>query len=75
MIHLGRAFKNVFAGIAEYPTLKKKGRYDHFTLTNDPFAIKGSRGNTPKLGWVPMHEPLRFMGKVIEGIVSQIAGS
>ena len=73
IIHLGQAFKNFFAGIAEYPTFKKKGRHDSFTLTNDQFAIKGSRVHIPKLGWVRMHEPLRFIGKVVEGTVSRTA--
>jgi len=73
IIHLGQAFKNFFAGIAEYPTFKKKGRHDSFTLTNDQFALKGSRVHIPKLGWVRMHEPLRFIGKVVEGTVSRTA--
>ena len=73
IIHLGQAFKNFFAGIAEYPTFKKKGRHDSFTLTNDQFTINGSRVHIPKLGWVRMHEPLRFIGKVVEGTVSRTA--
>ena len=71
--HLGQAFKNFFAGIAEYPTFKKKGRHDSFTLTNDQFTVKGQKVHIPKLGWVRMHEPLRFIGKVVEGTVSRTA--
>lgn len=73
VIHLGQAFKNFFAGTAEYPTFKKKGRHDSFTLTNDQLAIKGSRVHIPKLGWVRMHETVRFVGKVVEGTVSRTA--
>ena len=73
IIHLGQAFKNFFKGIAEYPKFKKKGRHDSFTLTNDQFSIKGSRVHIPKLGWVRMHETLRFVGKVVEGTVSRTA--
>jgi hypothetical protein len=40
IIHLGQAFKNYWAGIAEYPTFKTKGRHDSFTLGNDQLAIK-----------------------------------
>ncbi|AUW94436.1 transposase [Sulfobacillus thermotolerans] len=73
IMHLGQAFKNFFAGIAEYPTFKKKGRHDSFTLTNDPFTVKGQKVHIPKLGWVRMHEPLRFIGTVVAGTVSRTA--
>ncbi|AUW94971.1 hypothetical protein BXT84_14255 [Sulfobacillus thermotolerans] len=73
IMHLGQAFKNFFAGIAEYPTFKKKGRHDSFTLTNDPFTVKGQKVHIPKLGWVRMHEPLRFLGTVVAGTVSRTA--
>ncbi len=73
IMHLGQAFKNFFKGTAEYPTFKKKGRHDNFTLTNDQFAIKGPRVHIPKLGSVRMHEPVRFVGKVVEGTISRTA--
>ena len=73
IIHLGNAFKKFFAGIAEYPTFKKKGRHDSLTLTNDQFTVKGQKVHIPKLGWVRMHESLRFVGKVREGTVSRTA--
>lgn len=72
IIHWGQAFQNFFAGTAEYPTFKKKGRHS-FTLTNDQFTVKGRKVHIPKLGWVRMHEPLRFIGKVVEGTVSRTA--
>jgi putative transposase len=73
IMHLGQAFKNFFAGTAKYPTFKKKGQHDSFTLTNDQFTVKGHTVHIPKLGWVRMHEPLRFIGKVVEGTVSRTA--
>ncbi|MDA8207226.1 MAG: RNA-guided endonuclease TnpB family protein [Thermaerobacter sp.] len=73
IIHLGQAFKNFFAGTAEYPTFKKKGRHDSFTLTNDQFTVKGQKVYIPKLGWVRLHEPLRFVGKVLSGTISRTA--
>lgn len=73
IMHLGQAFKNFFAGIAEYPTFKKKGRHDSFTLTNDQFTVKGQKVHIPKLGWVRMHESLRFVGKVLDGTISRTA--
>jgi len=73
VIHLGQAFQNFFKGIAEYPPFKKKGRHDSFTWTNDPFTLKGRQVHIPKLGWVRLHEPLRFIGKVVEGTISRMA--
>ncbi len=73
IMHLGQAFKNFLAGTAEYPTFKKKGRHDSFTLTNDPFTVKGRKVHIPKLGWVRLYEPLRFIGTVGGGTVSRIA--
>ena len=73
IMHLGQAFQNFFASVAEYPTFKKKGQHDSFTLTNDQFTLKRSRVHIPKLGWVRMHEALRFVGKVVEGTISRTA--
>ena len=73
IMHLGQAFQNFFQGTAEYPTFKKTGRHDSFTLTNDQFTVKGHKVRIPKLGWVRLHEPLRFVGKVVEGTVSRTA--
>ena len=63
IIQLGQAFQNFFAGRARFPTFRKKGVDDRFTLTNDQFGIDGSRLRIPNLGWVRMRETLRFAGK------------
>lgn len=73
IIQLGEAFKNFFAGRAKYPTFRKKGRYDRFTLTNDQFSVEGSRIRIPNLGWVRMREPLRFAGKILSATISRVA--
>ena len=73
IIHLGKAFKRYFQGLAERPVFKKKGRHDSFSLTNDQFSIRGPRVQIPKLGWVRMHEPLRFIGHIVSGTISRIA--
>jgi putative transposase len=36
-------------------------------------TIKGRKVHIPQLGWVRLHEPLRFTGKVLEGTVSRTA--
>ena len=73
MIHLGEAFQRYFKGLADKPVFKKKGRHDSFSLTNDQFSIRGQRVRIPKLGWVRMQEPLRFIGRVVSGTISRIA--
>jgi putative transposase len=74
IIQLGEAFKNFFASRARYPTLRRKGVNDRFTLTNDQFTIEDSRIRIPNLGWVRMREPLRFAGKIMSATVSRTAG-
>lgn len=73
IIQLGEAFKNFFAGRARYPTHRKKGVHDRFTLTNDQFSIDGCRIRIPNLGWVRMRESLRFQGKILSATISRIA--
>ena len=69
----GQAFKNFFAGTAEYPPFKKKGRHDSLTLPNDQFVMKDRKGHIPKRGWVRLHEALRVVGKVVAGPISRTA--
>jgi len=73
IIHLGTAFKNFWAGRAKYPKFRKKGAHDRFSLTNDQFSIDASRIRIPNLGWVRMHETLRFTGKIMSATVSRVA--
>ncbi len=73
IIQLGLAFKNFFQKRADYPTFRKKGRDDRFSLTNDQFAVNGSRIRIPKLGWVRMRETLRFTGKIQSATISRRA--
>jgi putative transposase len=73
IIQLGQAFKNFFAKRASYPTFRKRGRDDRFTLTNDQFSVNDSRIRIPHLGWVRMRESLRFIGKIISATVSRRA--
>ncbi len=74
IIQLGAAFKNFFAGRAQYPQFKKKGKSrDSFTLTNDQFAIDACRIRIPHLGLVRMRETLRFSGKILSATISRTA--
>ena len=74
IIQLGAGFKNFFAGRAQYPQFKKKGKSrDSFTLTNDQFKVDGSRIRIPNLGAVRMREALRFTGKILSATVSRTA--
>jgi putative transposase len=72
IIQLGQAFKNFFAGRAKYPTFRKKGLHDRFSLTNDQFSIDDSRIRIPNLGWVRMRETLRLTGKIMSATVCRV---
>ena len=43
VIQLGQAYKNFFAGRARYPTFRRKGFHDRFTITNDQFRVQDRR--------------------------------
>ncbi len=73
VIQLGQAFKNFVAGRAKYPTFRRKGVDDRFTLTNDQFQVAGRRIRIPNLGWVPMREELRLSGKIVSATISRRA--
>ena len=73
IIQLGEAFKNFFAGRNAYPTFRKKGIDDRFSITNDQLQIDGSRIRIPNLGWVRMREALRFTGKIMSATISRVA--
>ncbi|MDE2279446.1 MAG: transposase, partial [Xanthomonadaceae bacterium] len=73
IIQLGEAFQNFFKKRARYPSFRKKGVHDRFTLSNDQFSVEGSRIRIPALGWVRMREPLRFEGKITSATVSRVA--
>lgn len=73
IMQLGEAFKNFWAGRAQYPKFRKKGVHDRFSLSNDQFSVKGSRLRIPNLGWVRMRESLRFTGKIMSATVSRVA--
>ncbi len=74
IMQLGDAYNNFFKGLAKYPTARKKGRNDRFSVSNDQFAIKGKSIRIPNLGWVRMKELLRFDGKIMSATISKRGG-
>jgi putative transposase len=74
IIHLGRAFENFFNGTSRYPTFRRKGRDNRFTITNDQFRVEDKRIRIPKLGWVRMRESLRYAGHIVSATISRHAG-
>ncbi|CAH0149203.1 hypothetical protein SRABI118_00485 [Massilia sp. Bi118] len=74
IIQLGRAFENFFAGRARYPTFRRKGLNDRFSISNDQVQVDGKHIRIPKLGWVRMREALRFAGHIMSVTVSCKAG-
>jgi putative transposase len=73
IMQLGAAFRNFFAKRANYPTFRKKGVHDRFSISNDQFSVKDRRIRLPHLGWVKMRESLRFTGKIMSATISRAA--
>ena len=71
--HLGTAFANFFRHEADYPTFKKKGVHDSFSVANDKCTVAGKRLRLPRLGWVRMREAVRFTGTLMSAVVSRTA--
>ena len=69
IMQLGDAFKRFFKGESNYPRFRKKGVNDRFSLSNDQFKIIGKKIKIPNLGWVRMHESLRYQGKILSAKV------
>ena len=73
IMDLGAAFSNFFRDLkkakgqrrSRFPRFKSKRHDNGFALWNDQFEIDGNRIRIPRLGWVRMHEPLRFAGKIM----------
>lgn len=80
IIDLGTAYANFFRDLkkpkgarrARFPRFKSKRSDNSFALWNDQFEIDGDRIRIPRLGWVKMHERLRFDGKIMGARVSRI---
>ena len=73
IMQLGQAFKNFFKGLARYPTFRRKGRDDRFTLTNDQFWVEQKRIHIPHLGWLRMRESLRYSGRIVSASIKRVA--
>ncbi|QTF93451.1 transposase [Halomonas sp. BM-2019] len=74
---LERAYANFFAGRADFPRFKKKGRRDSFRYP-DPKQIKLDQGNSriflPKLGWLRYRNSRDVLGTVKNVTVSLSGG-
>ena len=74
--NLGKSFQNFFKNPKHfsYPQFKKKFQHDSFTLSNDDFKVEDSRIRIPRIGWVRMHEALRFENaKLLFATISRVA--
>ena len=60
IVDLGRAFVRYYQGKSAYPSYHKKGIRDSFRLSRGFFQVDGNRLFLPEIGWVRMHEEIRF---------------
>jgi putative transposase len=72
-VNVQRAYQNFFEKRGKYPKFKKKGIHESFYCANDKFTVEGTRVRLPRIGWVRMHEELRFEGKILSAVVSRTA--
>lgn len=78
-MYLQKAWRQFFNAIksgkkAHEPRFKKKGESrDSFYVANDKFYLEDQKVYLPKLGFVKMTEPLRFLGKILGATVSRAA--
>lgn len=73
-IQLQEAYNRFFKKIAGMPKFKKKGKSkDSFYIGGDQIKIVGKKVKIPNLGFVKMREEVRFLGKISNATVSQIA--
>lgn len=69
-----KAYDGFFKKRTKYPKFARKGQNERFYIDNVHFRVEGKRILIPKLGWVKMREKLRFNGKIMSAVVSEIAG-
>jgi putative transposase len=72
-VNVQRAYQNFFEKRGKHPRFKKKGTHESFYCANDKFSVEDARIRLPHIGWVRMHEALRFDGKVLSAVVSRTA--
>src|SRR5215470_9436449 len=75
IIDLGTAFVAFFEKRGKYPRFKKKGCRNSFCAANETgmFRCNGKRIKLPVMGWVRMHEAVRFKGILKRVTVSREA--
>jgi putative transposase len=71
--NLGVAFDRFFKYQGGYPTFKKKGVRDSFTLDYEKFTVGNRKIRLSKIGWIKTAEALRFTGKPVWATVSREA--
>lgn len=80
--HLDVAFTNFFRRVEEgdikkgFPKFKSRKRSRMcFHIEPHQIAVKGNRVRIPKIGWIKMHQAIRFKGKIVGTIcISYTAG-
>jgi putative transposase len=71
--NIHKAYTRFFKKTAGYPRFKKKSKHDSFYIANDQFGIADTHVRLPRLGWVRIQEPLRFVGKIMSAAVKRVA--
>ena len=78
---VGRAWSSYFKALkrgdkqARKPKFHKRGRKASFYVANDKLSLSDDLWlvRLPVVGWVRVHEQLRFLGKIMGAVVSRVA--
>lgn len=75
-LNLGVAFKNFFKKTGKHPAFKSrhKAKKSFNPWDGGRISLDGGRVRIPNFGWVRLRESLRFVGRIVQGVVSEKAG-
>ncbi|MDE0015997.1 MAG: transposase [Candidatus Poribacteria bacterium] len=73
LMNLESAIDRYFRGISGRPRYKKHNARQSYSMEGDKVTITDTAIRFPKIGWVTMHERLRFTGKIGRVTISRTA--
>ena len=73
IMNLSRAIENWDDGRAKFPKFKGRGHRQSWTTDEQSVRVEGKRVKLPKIGWIKMHQALRFVGEIIRVTISRTA--
>jgi len=75
-LNLGVAFKNFFKKTGKHPVFKSRhtAKKSFNPWDGGRISLDCDRVRIPNFGWVRLRESLRFVGRIVQGVISEKAG-